>query len=215
MITLTENGKQKAEKFINECKAKRKEIIEAGKDTANETNIPDISDIISDIELSEEDKEYCNGWSVTDHYESDIPLYLKRDIDYTEKTYSDLINEALNVLENDDTVFTDMVNELDSWNGYADGFRCFPMDELDDLFGGCTLSDFLNKLAPDFNYQDEYMIDTIYGLSSTNDMAAVYRDNVNAGELLDNIIEYKNHLYFYDSDFENLIDEIIKMKGEE
>lgn len=63
--------------------------------------------------------------------------------------------------------------------------------------------------------QDEYMIDTIYGLSSTDDMAAVYRDNVSVGELLDEIIEYKNHLYFYDSDFENLIDEIIKMKGEE
>jgi len=131
------------------------------------------------------------------------------------KTYSDLINEAMNILENDDTVFTDMVNELDSWNGYADGFRCFPMDELDELFSGCTLSDFLSKLAPDFNYQDEYMIDTIYGLSSTNDMAAVYRDNVSVGELLDEIIKYKNHLYFSDSDFENLIDEIIEMKGEE
>lgn len=51
--------------------------------------------------------------------------------------------------------------------------------------------------------------------SSTDDMAGVYRDNVDEGDLLDRIIEYKNHLYFYDSDFENLIDEIIEMKGEE
>lgn len=131
------------------------------------------------------------------------------------KTYRDLINEALNVLENDDTIFTDMVNELDSWDGYADGFRCYPMEELDDLFCGCSISDFLSKLAPDFNYHDEYMIDTIYGLSSTDDMAAVYRDNISEGNLLDQIIEYKNHLYFSNSDFENLIDKIIEMKGEE
>lgn len=131
------------------------------------------------------------------------------------KTYSDLINEALDILKSDDTVFTDMVNGLDSWNGYADSFRCYPMDELDDLFGECSLSDFLSKLAPDFNYHDKYMIDTIYGLSSTDDMAAVYRDNVDEGRLLDEIIEHKNHLYFSDSDFESLIDEIIEMKGEE
>lgn len=80
------------------------------------------------------------------------------------KTYSDLINEAMDILKSDDTIFTDMVNELDSWNGYADGFRCWPMDELDEFFGECRLSDFLSKLAPDFNYHDKYMIDTIYGL---------------------------------------------------
>ena len=103
--------------------------------------------------------------------------------------YSELINAALRELKDNDDLFVDMVNELDSWDGYADGFRGYPMYELNDLFCDCKVSDFLDKLAPGFNHTDEYMIDTIYGLDSTNDIAGVYRNNVDAENLLDEIID--------------------------
>lgn len=124
------------------------------------------------------------------------------------KNYDVLVKEAIEELKNNDNLFVDMVNEVDSWNGYADGFRCYPMYELDDLFCGVTVSDFLDKLGRDFNHNDDYMVDTIYGLESTDDIVGVYRDNVDEGDLLDQIIEYANHLYFSDSDFEQLISDI-------
>ncbi len=129
--------------------------------------------------------------------------------------YEELINKAIEELKNDDDLFVDMVNELDSWNGFADGFRGFPMDELDELFYDCKVSDFLDKLGSHFDHNDDYFIDTIYGLESTDDLAEHYRDNVDEGELLDNIIENENHLYFNDSDFEELIQEIVNYDEDE
>lgn len=122
--------------------------------------------------------------------------------------YAEMVEKALDMLNNNDDLFVEMVNELDSWDGFADGFRAYPMWELDDLFCDCKVSDFLQKLAPGFDFRDEYMVDTIYGLDSTNDIAALYRDNVDVGELLDNVIDNYNHLYFSDSVFEALVNDI-------
>lgn len=124
------------------------------------------------------------------------------------KKYEQLMKQALQMLQDDGELFVNMVNELDGWNGYADGFRAWPMEELDDLFYGVTVSDFLQKLAPGFNLNDAYMVDTIYGLDSTDNIEELYRCNVDAGELLDNIIENAGHLYFPDGDFEELINAI-------
>ena len=126
--------------------------------------------------------------------------------------YSELIAQAIEELKNNDELFVDMVNELDSWNGFADGFRCYPMCELDDLFSGCSLADFLDKLGENFNVRDEYMVDTIYGLESTDYPEDIYRDNVDEGELLDNIIEHVDDIYFNDNDFEELVRNIIEAK---
>ena len=81
---LTELGIKKCEHFIKECKAKRKEILDARKDTANETTIPTIEDIEADIACFEpdEDGEYYNSWGVTDNYDSDLPLSLILDKDF-------------------------------------------------------------------------------------------------------------------------------------
>lgn len=124
------------------------------------------------------------------------------------KKYEELMKQALQMLQDDGELFVDMVNELDGWNGYADGFRAWPMEELDDIFCGVTVSEFLQKLAPGFNLNDAYMVDTIYGLDSTDNVEDLYRNNVDEGELLDNIIENAGHLYFPDGDFEELITEL-------
>lgn len=123
--------------------------------------------------------------------------------------YEKMMSEALEMLKDNDDLFVEMVDELDSYNGFADGFRGFPMWEIDDLFYGVKVSEFLDKLANGFNHNDEYFIDTIYGLDSCNDLAEHYRDNVDEGELLDNIIDYYNHICITDSDFDDLISEIV------
>ena len=129
--------------------------------------------------------------------------------------YKELIEKAMDELENNDELFVDMVNELDGWNGFADGYRAFPMYELDDLFGDCKVSEFLDKLASGFNHNDEYLVDTIWGIDSTNNIAELYRDHTSAGEVLDEIINNYNHIYFNDSDFEELIDNIVNFEEED
>lgn len=82
MIRLTKLGKTEVNTYICEAEAKRKEILDAKKDTADDTNLPDVDDILMDIAQFEENGEYCNGWGVTDHYDADYPLYLKCGIHY-------------------------------------------------------------------------------------------------------------------------------------
>lgn len=129
--------------------------------------------------------------------------------------YNEMMEKALEMLNSDDELYVDMVNELDGWNGFADGFRAFPMYEIDDLFCDTKVSDFLDMLGRDFNHNDTYFIDTIYGLESCNDIAAHYRDNADPGDVLDNVIENANNLWFSDSDFENLINNIVNYTEDE
>ena len=62
MVKLTELGKQEVNTYIREAEAKRKEILDARIDTADDTWLPDEDDILMDIEHFEEDGEYCKGW---------------------------------------------------------------------------------------------------------------------------------------------------------
>lgn len=74
--TLTEKGKETVAQFIAECEALRKELLDAEKDTADETTLPDEEAIMEDVEWSIEDGEYINSWGVTDNYNSS-PLCLR------------------------------------------------------------------------------------------------------------------------------------------
>ena len=87
-IHLYDEGKKRIENYIKELKAKRKEILDAGLDTANDTNLPTVEDIIADIDSDsinwdEDGAFYYNGWAVTDNHDADYPLLLKvgHDID--------------------------------------------------------------------------------------------------------------------------------------
>lgn len=85
MYKLTELGIKECERFIAECIAKRKEIIDAGIDTADDTILPTTKDIESEIEIFiDEDGEYYNFWGVTDNYNSDYAICLKLGIDFME-----------------------------------------------------------------------------------------------------------------------------------
>lgn len=129
--------------------------------------------------------------------------------------YEEMRSQAIEMLKSDDDLFCDMVEELDDWNGYADGFRCYQMWQLDELFYDCKVSEFLDKLTSDFSLSDEYIINTIYGLSSTNNRTTVYRDNVDEEELLDKVTDLYNHLYFNDKEFRDLVVSIADYDEEE
>ena len=87
---LTKEGINKAQRFIKECKAKRKEIIDAGKDTADDTNLPTVEDIEADLNFTGFDDEmnYYNCWGVTDNYSSE-PLSLDIDKDFYDSEAKD------------------------------------------------------------------------------------------------------------------------------
>lgn len=81
-MKFTKVGETKVRTYITELKVKRKEILDAGLDTADETTLPDEKDVLDDIEFFEEENEYYNNWGVTDNYNGDDALYLKRGEDY-------------------------------------------------------------------------------------------------------------------------------------
>lgn len=124
------------------------------------------------------------------------------------KNYEFLMNAALETLKTNDDIFVSCVDDLDSWNGYADGFRAYDMCELDDLHYGMKLSEFLEKITSDFDIRDNYFYYSIYGLESCDDKTALYRDNVDEGELLDNLIDRENDLdlAWIDTDFADIIE---------
>lgn len=122
-----------------------------------------------------------------------------------------LIKEAIEILESDKDIFINCVNELDSYNGFANEWRCYPMEELDDWFYGCKPSEFLNQIDfEEFDINDNYFQETIWGIQSTNDVYDAYTQNVDAGELFDNLLMEYCHLdiNYIDSALDELLERI-------
>ena len=128
-------------------------------------------------------------------------------------SYEDLKAKAVEMLKDNDDLFVDMVNELDGYNGFADGFRAYPMYEIDELHYGVSIGEFLDRLTNDFNHNDDYFYYSIYGLESTDDIAELYHDNVDEDELLEQLIEYYPHIFFSDSELEEIV-EALDLNGE-
>lgn len=121
---------------------------------------------------------------------------------------NELVERAIEIIE-DCEVFVDCVNELDSWNGFADGWRCYPMDELDDLFCDCKVSEFLEKVdTSNFDLSDDYIQDTIYGLRSVSDIYEAYADETDEGSILDELIEnYGNiDIHYINNELDELVE---------
>lgn len=87
MYVLTTRGREIVDDYIRNCAAKRKEILDAGKDTADETHLLDVEGILSDLNFGvgvDEEGDYFNGWGVTDHYDADNVLGLRIGEDFVE-----------------------------------------------------------------------------------------------------------------------------------
>ena len=83
---LTETGKEKCHQYITEMQAKRKEILDAGKDTADETKIPTEGEILDDL-LSfgiDVNGEIFDCFGVTDNYNADSVITLTLGVDFKE-----------------------------------------------------------------------------------------------------------------------------------
>ena len=87
MYVLTTRGREIVDDYIRNCAAKRKEILDAGKDTADKTHLPYVEGILSDLNFGvgvDEEGDYFNGWGVTDHYDADNVLGLRIGEDFVE-----------------------------------------------------------------------------------------------------------------------------------
>jgi hypothetical protein len=114
-------------------------------------------------------------------------------------------NTLAEYLKNDDDAFVEAVQQLISWNGFID-VEAFSMSEIDEICYGMKPSELIEKMTSDFNSCDDYFYFSIYGLESCNDIAELYHDNCDIGDVVDAIEEYYNHLYFYDSKLDALAD---------
>lgn len=83
-----------------------------------------------------------------------------------------------NIADNNDLI--SIVRQVNSWNGSLEEYNFYDMDELDELFCGVKLADFLSKLAPNFNHGDEGFRDTVYGIESCSvqDVVDEIKDNI-------------------------------------
>jgi hypothetical protein len=83
---LTEEGREYVKTWLAGLEEKRKEILDAGLDTCEETTLPDVEDIEDDINEFAEKEEGCyiNGWGVTDSTDYDEPIQLDEGVDYEE-----------------------------------------------------------------------------------------------------------------------------------
>ena len=85
-----------------------------------------------------------------------------------------------------------VVSDVFRWDGSLDAYNIYSMDELADLFCDVKLTDFLSKLAPNFNYSDDGFRDTIYGIESCSMREVVYdiKDNIDeVVEAITNVME--------------------------
>lgn len=114
---LTDIGRKKCEAYIAELQAKKKEILDAGIDTADETFV-DFSPegLLEDLLDSGMDEygEICNGYGVTDHYDADAPICLKCGTDFV-KTDQNMSKEEKTIMSEfrKDWIITSVSTEAD------------------------------------------------------------------------------------------------------
>lgn len=94
IIITTKAFDDSLDAFVAELAAKRKDILDARKDTAD-FPLPTRDDIIDDIVYGiglDEDNEYYNRWPVTENYDSDYPFWCRAEIEArNDGEYGDVI----------------------------------------------------------------------------------------------------------------------------
>ena len=104
--------------------------------------------------------------------------------------YEIIKNWVENIADTDDLI--SIVRNVNCWNGSLEKYNFYYMDELDELFYGVKLTDFLNNLAPNFNTGHDGFIESYSGLESCNaiDVATDIRDNAEeVAEYIENAID--------------------------
>ena len=71
----------------------------------------------------------------------------------TKRTTEEITADIIAYFENNEDLFNDCMEELDSYNGYLGDDRYYPMDELDELHNGIEPSELLRRAF--FGYDEE------------------------------------------------------------
>ena len=120
-------------------------------------------------------------------------------------TFDELFDRAVQRLNDDSDLFNDMCEELDSYNGFLDDARWYPMEQFDELMDGCTPSEIAEKVwQEDFNPRHNYFKFTLYGVESSD--YRDYDDYVDAEDVVDGLQTHYAHLWFNDDSFKALIE---------
>lgn len=69
------------------------------------------------------------------------------------RTPEEITADIIAYFENNEDIFNDCMEELDSYNGYLNDDRYFSMDELDELYNGTEPSELLRRAF--FGYDEE------------------------------------------------------------
>lgn len=148
------------------------------------------------------------------------------------KTEKEIRQELKDLFEEDNALFNETIEELNSYNGYLNDDRYYPMEEIEELLSNYNVTDILYRVFYGYN-QDEYTIDG-YGMMhycSFNPNCDYFRFNgygnlVSAWDkdysdylddyFIDSLLEDRSYLSL-DTDVEALLDELAQceLEGEE
>lgn len=118
----------------------------------------------------------------------------------------ELRRELIEYLQQDEDIFYDILEELDSWDGYLNGDRWYSMYELDEFLYGKTPLEVLNCVSSDFNVNDEYFRDGIYGLESSD---CIDYSDYDIEDAVDALIDEYPHITMNDGTVETAIEALI------
>lgn len=121
-----------------------------------------------------------------------------------------IYNTMKMALENNDDLLIDVVDSMDSYDGFMNDSHVYNMSELDEVLYGMSPSDIIHLLAPNFkDYSGYFYFNGNGWLESCDDKAEFYREYNSTEEILDN---YVKEYYHYDlsreyDNFETLAEE--------
>ena len=101
----------------------------------------------------------------------------------------------------------ELVSCVNAWNGSLQEYEYYDMTCLDEFFSGVKPTEFLGMLSSDFNVNDEFYHETIYGLESCSEYDAAKDIKDNADEVIDVVIDNFDNLDLPFS-LENYLEEI-------
>ena len=104
---------------------------------------------------------------------------------------------AKELLEESETTFVSMCDELDGYNGFLGDDKVYNMEDFDELMSGKSPLEIAQAIEDNnFSTGDNYFQFTIYGVESTDDKYDTYSSLYGVEEVLDNLIDNYSHVYF-------------------
>lgn len=106
------------------------------------------------------------------------------------ETRIELFKEVFDYLtlgEKEEQLF-EMVACANSWDGSLEEYRIYSMSELDDLLYALTPSEVLNAVDKDFNLNDDYFRETIWGLESLSEYDVRKLILENSAEIIETVL---------------------------